>query len=327
MGEFVRFLDPTTETPVVRLTNPAATSLLPAPTNRFVSVKDRFLLFSSDRAGRMSPFQADLHTGLVHQVTETSSLAPESLHLDPAGRLLYFIDGQILKEVSLSNRKVRPIREDISAFGVLSAGQFVVVRRGRLELMNGDRPPLAEDAGAFCLVRPGGNGCLFLRQTSREEHEFWYAPLAGDSAGSKPSRLVSGCISEPFWAPDGRSLLFLREVQNGGIVTSEIREVVPESGVEQRVAPTSQFAAFAPNGDASVFVGASRSKAQPTIILMLRAVQRELTLCEHRASHPGSVSPVFSPDSRRVYFQSDHEGKPSLYSVNVELLVEPTAAA
>jgi oligogalacturonide lyase len=102
--------------------------------------------------------------------------------------------------------------------------------------------------------------------------------------------------------------------------------VNPDTGAEQRVARTSQYAAFAPNGDASVFVGASRSKAQPNIVLLLRAVKREFTLCEHRASHPALASPVFSPDSRRVYFQSDHEGKSALYSVNVELLVEPTQA-
>jgi oligogalacturonide lyase len=120
-------------------------------------------------------------------------------------------------------------------------------------------------------------------------------------------------------------LLFLREVQ-AGVLLSEIHEVNPDTGAEQRVAPTSQYAAFAPNGDASVFVGASRSKAQPNIVLLLRTVNREFTLCEHRASHPALVSPVFSPDSRRVYFQSDHQGKSALYSVNVELLVEPTQA-
>jgi hypothetical protein len=30
---------------------------------------------------------------------------------------------------------------------------------------------------------------------------------------------------------------------------------------------------------------------------------------------------------RRVYFQSDEEGKPAIYSVNVELLVEPASEA
>src|SRR5579863_6915448 len=221
VGEFVRFLDPTTETPVVRLTNPAATSLLPAPTNRFVSLKNRSLLFSSDRTGRMSPFLLELRTGVAHQVAETSSLAPQSLHLDAAGRLLYLIDEQILKEVNLSNRKVRPIGEDVSAFGVLGPGEFVVVRHGRLEMMNGGGPLLAEGAEPFCLVRPGGKGCLFLRQTSVEEQEFWYAPFTGGGGENKPTRLVSGCVSDPFWSPDGRSLLFL-SVQNGNPITSEI---------------------------------------------------------------------------------------------------------
>jgi oligogalacturonide lyase len=118
--------------------------------------------------------------------------------------------------------------------------------------------------------------------------------------------------------------LLLRDVPAGNVFVSEIHEIIPETGAEQCVARTSQFAAFAPNSDGSVYVGASRSKAQPTVILLVRSVQRELTLCEHRASRPVSVSPVFSPDSRRVYFQSDHQGKSALYSVNVELLVEPT---
>jgi oligogalacturonide lyase len=73
-----------------------------------------------------------------------------------------------------------------------------------------------------------------------------------------------------------------------------------------------------------VFVGSSRSKAQPNVVLLLRSAKREMTICEHHASDAASVGPVFAPDSRRVYFESDREGKPALYSVNVELLVEPT---
>jgi oligogalacturonide lyase len=90
------------------------------------------------------------------------------------------------------------------------------------------------------------------------------------------------------------------------------------------VVSTSQFAAFAPNANGSVFVGASRSVAQPTVLLLLRTTAREFTLCEHKASNPATVSPVFSPNSQRVYFQSDREGKWALYSVNVEKLIEAT---
>jgi oligogalacturonide lyase len=324
VGEFVRFADPTTEAVVVRLTNPKTSSILPARTNRFISVKDRFLVFSSDRTGRPTPFQVNLRTGALHQIGEPSDLLPHSLCLEDKERFLYLIDGSVLKEITLTNRKVRIVAEDVSAFSTpAGAAEMVIVRRGRLEPLTEGAAPLADNVTPHCWVRPGGGGCLFQRETADAEQEFWYAPL-GRAAPAKPVLLAQGRISNPFWSPDGQSLLFLRDVEKPNVVLSEIHEVVPESGVERCVDPTSQFAAFSPNGDASVFVGASRSKAQPTVILLLRSPQRELTLCEHRASHPADASPVFSPDSRRVYFQSDHQGKPALYSVNVELLVDPT---
>ncbi len=322
-GEFFRFADPTTETPVVRLTNPASASLLPASTNRFVSSKRRFLVFSSDRTGKAAPFQVDLRTGALSQIARADALLPRSLCLDAQERLLYFVDGSTLKEVTLSNKRVRTLQEDVSAFAPGSSlSEFAVIRRGQLELLNGTDTPLAEGAAPPCVVRPGGQGCLFSREAS-DAREFWYVPFAAVD-GRQPRLLAKGPISDPFWSPDGQSVLFLRDVPAGNFVLSEIHSVSLETGVEQRVTPTSQFAAFAPNGNGSMFVGASRSKAQPTVILLLRSVQRELTLCEHRASHPAAVSPVFSPDSRRVYFQSDHQGKSAIYSVNVELLVEPT---
>ena len=328
VGEFVPFSDPTTEARVVRLTNPASTSWLPAPTNRFVSVKERFLVFSSDRAGRPAPFQLDLHAGLPRQLGETAALAPRSLCLDEKQRSLYLLDGGVLKEIMLANRKMRSIAEAVDAFAAMPGGQFVIVRRKRLQLLNsallnGGRS-LAEDVDEFCLLRPPGDGCLFIRESSPESREFWFTFLSGQS---KPVLLAKGQVSFPFWSPGGKSLLFLRDVPGPHGIFSEIHEVAVDTDVERCVAPTSQFAAFAPNGDASVFVGASRSKAQPTVILLLRSVKRELTLCEHRATHPAAVSPVFAPDSRRVYFESDHQGKPALYSVNVELLVEPTTGS
>ena len=322
-GEFFRFADPITETPVVRLTNPASTSVLPRSTNRFVSLRDRFLVFSSDRTGRATPFSLDLRTGALNEIARTADLVPQSLCLDTQERHLYFIDESALKEVSLSNKNIRTLKDDVSGFHPgASPGEFVVVRRGRLERLNSPGAPLAEDVASECLVRPGGTGCLFSRD-SAGGREFWYVPFNGGT-GAQPKLLARGQIYDAFWSDDGRWLLFLRDVPTPNAVLSEIHEVSPETGLEQRVTPTSQFAAFAPNKDGSMFVGASGSKAQPTVILLLRSAQRELTLCEHRASHPGLVSPVFSPDSRRVYFQSDHQGKSAIYSVNVELLVEPT---
>ena len=325
VGEFVRFTDPITETSIVRLTNPRSTSVFPAATNRFVSAKSRFLIFSSDRTGKTAPFHLDLRTGTLALLAETTNLDTSSLCLDERAKLVYLLDGGKLIEVTIANKRGRTLGEGISAFGIVSPSEFVVVKHGRLEQLDGSGV-LAENVSSWCLIQPGGKGCAFGRIGPANEQEFWYVPLP-NSGIAKPKLLASGRISNPFWSPDGQSLFLLRDVEAGNTFCSEIREVFPEAEEERVVARTSQFAAFAPNGDASMFVGASGSKAQPTVILLIRSVKRELTLCEHRASNPASVHPVFSPDSRRVYFQSDHQGKSALYSVNVEHLVEPTASA
>jgi oligogalacturonide lyase len=323
-GEFLAFADPTTEARVVRLTNPANTSVLPAAANRLVSIRNRFLICTSDRAGPMAPFRLDLRLGLAHQLAEPTALVPESLSLDDKERSLYLLDGDTLGEIGMQSRKARTVAEDVSAFALGPGGRLFVVRSGKLQMLDVGGT-IAEDVAPFCLPRPDGGGCVFLRRPSPGEVELWYAPLP--VASGKPVRLAQGAVSNPFWSPQGRSVLFLREFDGPAGKVSEIHEARIDGTSEQCVAPTSNFAAFAPNGDASVFVGASRSRAQPTVVLLLRSTRREFTLCEHRSSDAGRVSPVFSPDSRRVYFQSDHEGKRALYSVNVELLVEPTPAA
>jgi len=71
-------------------------------------------------------------------------------------------------------------------------------------------------------------------------------------------------------------------------------------------------------------VGASRNAASPTVLLLLRLTRRELTVCEHKASRPEMVAPRFAPDSQRLYFESDRDGKPAIYCVHVERFVEKT---
>ena len=92
------------------------------------------------------------------------------------------------------------------------------------------------------------------------------------------------------------------------------------------------------NVDGSAFIGASRRPSGPNIYVLFPSLDREITLCEHGAS--GRAYPVagsaamdyecalpetaFSGDSRWVYFVSDRDGKPALYQMDVEDLVEAT---
>jgi oligogalacturonide lyase len=59
-------------------------------------------------------------------------------------------------------------------------------------------------------------------------------------------------------------------------------------------------------------------------LLLLRVTRRELALCEHRASDPSDVRPIFAPSSQRIFFQSDRSGKSALYTMAVDRLVEKT---
>ena len=323
-GEFVRFADPTTETTVVRLTTPSYSSVLPSPRNRFVSLKPRFLLCSSDRGGVMAPFQVDLRTGAVKQIANAAKLDASSPCLDGASHAAYFLDGTTLQEVALGGRRnTSEIAENVSAFSIgKSRSELFVISAGRLQQVAGrDAAVLADGTEAPCVARPGGGGCLFGRTGSRGEPEYWYADVARPG---KPVLVARGLISNPFWSASGETVLFLRQTPVNNALVSEVHEVNPVDGTERLMSRTSQFAAFSPNGNDSVFVGASSSRAQPNVILLLSSIHREMTLCEHRSSRPADVRPTFSPDSRRVYFQSDREGKPALYSVNVESLIEPT---
>jgi oligogalacturonide lyase len=325
IGEFVRLTDPITETPLVRLTSSSSNSVLPDPTNRFVSLKGRFLLFSSDRTGHFNPFRADLRTGAVAQVADTQALRTDSLCLDEQDRWVRFVEGDRLVEMNLLGHRTRVIADGISAFSeVREPSEFVVVRRKRLEYLSRNGPVLAEDVGEWCLVSPDRARCLFGRELAPDEKEIWCVGLEPNGT-AKPVRLASGNIANPRWSSDGRAVLFLRNSLAGSSLLSEIRQVSVGSREETEVAKTSQFAAFNVNEDGSVFLGASRSKAQPNILLLLRSAGRELTLCEHRAHDPRTVKPTFSPDNRRLYFQSDREGKFAIYSMNLEAIVEPNS--
>ena len=128
-----------------------------------------------------------------------------------------------------------------------------------------------------------------------------------------------------MWSPDGQSVLYLHE-PGAAAESVAIREQEVDSRADRLVAKTSQYACFARNANATVFLGSSRSKAGPYVLLLLRIARRELPLCEHRSRDASASSLAFSPDSQRLFFQGDNEGRPVVYSMTLDKLVEKTEA-
>jgi oligogalacturonide lyase len=339
---YFHYKDPSTEFPVLRLTDPEFTSLLPAHYGRAVSRKSSFLLYSSDVTGRMEAFRMEAKSGICHQLTEQEGLDPASLSLTPDERSFCCVASGTLLMVNLGNGKVMEVYripegfEQGSGMSLAEDGLYAaLIEQKRAEkqrsawrlrlvrMADGKVTTLAESSGAEAdgemrdpIIRPRRASVLYSKGGG-----LWLANYDGQQ--NYRLRVAEGETGPANWGPDGRSVLYLnypadlRRLHN-------IREFIPDTNEDAAVADTTQFVAFERNGDASVFTGASGSKASPHVLLLVRAVKRELTLCEHRASDPRMVSPIFSPNSQNVFFGSDQHGKPAIYSIAVEKFVSET---
>jgi len=321
---FKRYADPATELSVVRLTDPSFTSILSSVS------RHGFLVCASDVSGRFEAYRIDLKSGQQKQLTDAAGLDPHSVQLLADGRSIVYLDAASLVTANLASLKVREIYKTTEEFGhgvgVSEDGLYtaVVERKGtrhKLRLVNmakGTAETLAEgdEEIATPVPRPKRASVLYRRGEG-----LWLANYDGKQ--NYRLRTVEGGIGPALWSPEGRSIFYLSYPEDPHKLYA-LREFVPDSNEDSGIADTSQFVGMGRNADASVFVGASGSKASPYVLLLVRAVKRELTLCEHRASDPAMVAPVFAPNSQHVYFGSDRHGKPAIYSIAVEKLVEET---
>ncbi len=333
--ERIRYADPTTEFPVLRLTSPDHSSRLPAPHQRAASRKRSFLLFSNDRTGSPQLYQLLLNTGEARQLTEASDLDPASPALSPDDRNAYFFDGSSLRHLSISNLReheayrVRDGWRRGAGFSLAPDGKSVVLVETNGSLwqvlrvaLSAKAPPAvlaeAREPLSAPLLRPGRDDVLYRQG----ERTLMFA--AGGASGARALPVAPGGLGPAYWVKGGDAVVYLSVPGPGRL--NELRECTPEGPADSQVARTSQFAVFAPNSDGSVFAGASLSKAAPYVLLLLRVTRREFTICEHRASDPAQVGPIFSPDSQRVYFGSDRDGRPAIYSVALDRFIEKTGS-
>lgn len=329
-----RFLDGATEFEFQRYTEPAVSSTLPRTNAITFSRRGRFLLYASDRAGAVHAWAMDLKSSEHKQLSEGAALDPLSLTLTVDERnFLYTSEGKLWMSPAAGLRPrtlwtseagfcvgagVAAIADGPSAIVIEQTERGSVARR--IPLAKGTAAVIAEFPVKVMdpMPRPR-RASLALRDG---EGGLWLALFDG----SRPRKLKTeaGSVLAAEWSRDGRTLVYLNDPMTEG-KANQLRELNPDTGEDSLLASTSQFASFSSNADGSVIVGASRSKAQPFVLLLVRSVKRELTICEHKAREAASVGPRFTPDSQRIYFQSDREGKPVLYGMAVDKLVEKTA--
>lgn len=327
-----RYADPATEFPVSRLTDPAHTCLLPPHYARAISRRSNFLLYVSDITGRYEAFRMDLKNGQSRQLTEAEDLDPASVTLLPDDHGFCYFDGNRLISANLASlhtREVYRVSEGFTRGGGLSIaedGQHAAViekqslthRLQLVQMVSGTATKLVEceDEIRDPIPRPRRASMLYARAGG-----VWLANYDGQH--NYRLRVAEGTTGPALWNPDGRTVLYLNYPQDPHKL-HDVREFTPDANEDRMLANTSQFVQFGCNTDASVFVGASGSKASPYVLLLVRAVHREMTLAEHRASDPAMVAPIFAPNSQRVYFASDQHGKPAIYAMSVDKFVEET---
>ncbi len=344
-SELRRYTDEVTEGTVYRFTDPANASFLPAHYNRAITRNSAWMLFCCDRTGIPQAYLMNLRNGESRQLTTAAEgLDGYSLTLSPDDRRFFYFAGRDLYSGEVATPRERKLYETPSGWERLS---------GMSVSPDGSQTLFAERQGSHARLRSIGTGGGSARtvietdfpiadpitRTGKKQilyREIAAWPEGGAAPGSPPAaglwvvnfdggqnrrlKLAGGRIGPATWGPTGTVLYLLFPEDRTKL--NALRECAPDANTDQLVASTSQYVHFGFNRNASVFAGASRNLASPDLVLMLRVTGREMDLCAHRSSRPELVAPVFAPDAQRIYFQSDRDGKPAIFCVTVERLVE-----
>lgn len=332
-ADFRRYLDAATEFPVVRLTDPAYDSRLPAAPARVFGRRSDGLYYASTRDGKWDLFRLEFANGLVRQLTEADALVPSAFTLTPDERWIVYADGERLMASSLGNLRAQEAArltggaelrgtpaftdDGTMLFWLECKDRRTAVRmlrwpKGAAQTvfdLEGDAEEVHPNPRRATLFVCGADGAVTLS--------------AYDGTQRRNLEAQDGRVRQALWSADGRTVCYLLEPARAGQLVT-IREYDIDTRADRQVARTTQYARFARNADGSVFLGVSGQQASPMVLLLLRVTSRELSLCEHKSSRPAGACPLFSPNSQRVVFQSDREGKPALYTMTVDKYVEKT---
>jgi oligogalacturonide lyase len=187
--------------------------------------------------------------------------------------------------------------------------------------------------------RPGRREILYCHEGPWDKVDGRLRRITLDDRTKKNQlpRKANEQLGHEYWAGEGEEICFIYYPDETGRGCT-IRGLNPDTGAVREISRCTRFGWMMGNADNSVIVGASKSLAGPNIYLLFAKIKRERTACEHGSrynSYPvagertldpfaADPEPVFSPDSRWVYFASDREGLPTIYRIKVEDLVETT---
>ena len=331
-SEAFRYTDAATDFVIVRLTDPAHQSWLPAYFERAIARHGNFLIYASDRSGTVQAYRMDLKNGQSRVLTDATHLVPDSLTLTPDERSFCYLDSGVLNLRNLATLRTREVYrieagfEAGRGFGLSEDGLYaglVEQKAGasRLRLISmrtGTAETLAESSEALSdpMPRPRRAGMLYRRG----DGEMWLVNF--DGAQNRKLRLAPGGLGPAIWSTDGRTVLYLSFPEDRKQITdSRIHAGYQRRRVDFVHQPVRQLQSQ--RGFKRVR-GRERQQSLAILLLLVRSVKRELTLCEHRASDGRQVVPMFSPNSQRMFFQSDRDGKMAIYSMLVDRLVEET---
>ena len=327
--EWKHYADPATELEVVRLTDPAFSSGMTAPHLRQFTRRGESLLYWSERYSADSPgarqaFLLDLKQGESRQLTagRRRSTLSACRSLPTSAALCSSTDVRCrnrrwrtripARSIEFPKTPCVPASPSAPTARFFSANAKTEGRGSSACSAQQTRSIVDTDQEIEELMARPRHAQILYR--TRPEGQFWL--VNSDGSGKRQLKTEPGQTGGALWIPSGRTLIYLH-IPDDPKELITLRENAPDDGTDQLLAKTSQFISASPNADASVFTGASRSRATAYVLILLRVARRELTLCEHRASDPAMVKPVFSPDSQSVLFVSDRHGKPALYQVHV----------
>ena len=325
-----RLRDPATEFDLTRLTDPSYNSWLVAPPARSIPNRSGALLYCCDRSGSTQAYRLDLKTGETRQLTNATNLDRKSVSYLPDERTVCYFDGNaLMTDNGGRSKRVYEVEsgwDRLPAVSLTDDGHYALLAERRdsktrlrmIPVLRGSVSTVLEIDGPITFIRPRPRraSILYGRPDS-----LWLVDYTGEN--HRKLRTSAGGPSQALWSADGKSFSYLR-IPERDTELNEIREHTPDTNEDKKIAPTSQFVTFARNSDASVFAGVSRNKPSPFILLLVRVGRRELTVAEHKARDPRDVTVLFSPNSQRLLWHTDREGKAAIYSLAVEKFVEKT---